>query len=263
MRHLLSALNLLILLGAVLAVVAVTGKDPGAVTVTWQGWDASSTAATAAIGAIIALALAFYLGQFFSWLSRLPATIRNWFRPAPPKPELLLLVRALSHHDVGDAKTTTRLLEKANPRPEEEALEGYARLHAGLADPVEIDRWLGDGSLGPLAALVKARHAAAARQWQAVRACTIEALNRFGKLPALQALHLKALLNLGDTAAATAFLPQLRANLPQAQWPLIETAVKGPSALGAARLDNPWYKAFQAWLDTDDAQIPAAPVKGR
>jgi uncharacterized protein HemY len=258
MRNVLGALNLLVLLAAVLAVVAVTGHNPGTVKVTWLGWDADTTAASAAVGAIIALTVAFYLGQFVSWVMRLPRIIGNWFRPAPPKPELHNLVRALAHHAAGDGKTATRLIEKANPRTEEEALETYARLVAGLADPVEIDTALADSALGPLAALVAARQAAAQGNWTLVAALTGEALGRFGKLPALQALHLKALLNTGETSAAVAFLPQLRAHLPVAQWPLLETAVKGPSALNAPRLDNPWYKTFQAWLATDDAQIPPA-----
>lgn len=257
MNAFLNALNLLILLAAILGAVMITGKDPGTFRMVWLGWEAESTAAVAMVGLLIIAVAFFYLGQFFSWLRRLPAIVRGWFRAGPPKSELSTLLHALSLHAVGDTKTAAKLVEKANPRPEEELLEAFARLRLNLADPIEGDGHTADPVLGPLAAFARARQEATLNNWAAVRDITKAALDRFGKLPHLQTLHLKALLNLGETAAANQFLPHLRSTVPPPVWPLLDMAVKGPTATTAAGLGHPWFATFHAWLATPQAPLPA------
>ncbi|MCP5405637.1 MAG: heme biosynthesis protein HemY [Pseudomonadaceae bacterium] len=259
MRAFIGAVNLLILLAVILAVVLMTGEDPGQLTVVWHGWDMQTTAAIAAVAVMMLLALAFYLGQFVSWLARLPATIRGWFRPAPPKHEMPRLLEAMAHHAVGDDKTAAKLLAKANPRSEEELLEAFARLQLGETDPVELERWVADPHIGPYAALVKAQHAATSQNWELVRTTTETALKQFGKLPALQILHLKALMNSDNQTAAINFLPLLRSHVPAKLWPLLNMAVRGPTSTNAAELDNPWFKTLSHWLSTPRATLPQVP----
>lgn len=261
MNAFLSFINVLIVLGAILAIVLITGEDPGHLTLAWQGWQAETTAAVAAITAIIVAVLAFYLGQFFSWLVRLPSHISSWFRPAPPKAELATLLRAMALYEAGDTRTATRLLEKVNPRPEEEALEGFARLHLGLADPAETERWSDHPALGPLAALAKAQSAATQSNWLLVKNTCDAALTRFGKLANLQLLLLKAQLNLNESATNT--LRDLKSTIPQHAWQLLDAAVRGPNTLTAAQLDNPWFSQFQHWLTTAEAPLPYAPQTTR
>lgn len=256
MNTFLNFLNLLIILGAILAAVMIADQDPGAIRAVWLGWEAESTVVRVLIGLLIVAVTFFYLGQFFSWLRRLPALIGGWFRPAPPKAELATLLHALSLHAVGDGKTAAKLVEAANPRPEEEQLENFARLTLGLADPIETESLAADPVLGPLAALARARQEAAANNWAAVRDATKAGLDRFGKLPHLQTLHLKALLNLGETSAASQFLPGLRSNVPANVWPLLDMAVKGPNPTTAAGLGHPWFTTFRAWLATPRAPLP-------
>lgn len=256
MNTFLNALNALILLAVLLAGVMVAGDDPGTFNMVWQGWQAETTAANAVVGFLIALAVAFYLGQFFAWLRRVPAIVRGWFRPAPPKPEMATLLHALSLHAAGDTKTAAKLVEAANPRPEEELLEAFARLRLGLADPIEAEGHAADAALGPLAAMARAKQEAALNNWATVRDVTKTALDRFGKLPNLQTLHLKALLNLGETSAASQFLPHLRTTVPAAMWPMLDMAVKGPTPTTAAGLGHPWFATFQAWLATPQAALP-------
>lgn len=259
MKTLLNAFNLLILLALVLGVVLVTGEDPGSLQLDWQGYTVQTTAAIAMVALMFLLALAFYLGQFISWLVRLPATIRGWFRPAPPKRELPKLVQALGLAAAGDDKTSRKLVEKANPHADEELLEAFARLQLELADPVELERWNDDPHLGPYAALVKSRHAASQQNWELVATTTRHALDKFGKLPALQILHLKALMNGKDPSAATNYLPTLRSHVPAKLWPLLDMAVRGPSTTTAAELDNPWFQTFSDWLATADTTLPTVP----
>jgi hypothetical protein len=256
MNAFLNALNLLILLAAILGAVMIAGKDPGTFHLVWLGWEAQSTAAVAMVGLLIISTAFFYFGQFFSWLRRLPALVRGWFRPAPPKPELATLLHALSLHAVGDTKTAAKLVEAANPRPDEELLEDFARLRLNLADPIEAQDLTAHPVLGPLAALARAKQEASNNNWATVRDVTKAALDRFGKLPHLQTLHLKALLNLGETSAANQFLPHLRSNVPTTLWPLLDIAVKGPTTTTAAGLGHPWFNSFQLWLASPQAPLP-------
>lgn len=256
MNALLGALNMLILLGVVLAAVWLAGADAGQFTLVWRGWEITTTAAIATIGLLITLTLAFYLGQFISWLSHLPATIRNWFRAAPPQPELPRLVEVLSLIMADDIKGATRLLDKTNPQIAEEPLEAYARLTLGLTDPTELDRWVENPHLGPYASLVKAQQAAAQNNWELARITTQKALDKFGHLPAHQILHLKALLNVGDTNRARTFLGNLRNHVPAPLYSLLDMAIKGPTSSTAAKLDDPWFTAFRLWLPTPSIVFP-------
>lgn len=263
MNALLGAINALILLAVVLAIVWVTGRDPGQLSLTWQGTEYITTAAFAAIAGFIGLTLAFYLGQFISWLSRLPATIRGWFRPAPPKPELARLVEVLSLAMSDDLKQASKLLDKVNPKPEEEVLEAFARLQLGLTDPAELERWVANPHLGPYASLTKAQLAATQANWELAKVATQQALESFGKLPAHSILHLKALLNLGETAKAQAFLGTVRPYVSQAQYALLDMAIQGPTSTTAAKLDDPWFAAFQQWLKTASVTVPDVPPAKR
>lgn len=256
MNTLLNFINLLIFLAAILAAVMIADQDPGTIHAVWMGWEADSTVVRVLIGALIFAVTFFYLGQFFSWLRRIPSIVRGWFRPAPPKPELATLLHALSLNAVGDSKTASKLVEAANPRPEEELLESFARLRLGLADPIEADGLTADPVLGPLAVQARAKQEANTNNWATVRDVTKSGLDRFGKLPNLQTLHLKALLNLGETSAASQFLPSLRSNVPSNVWPLLDMAVKGPTPTTAAGLGHPWFATFQAWLATPQAALP-------
>ncbi|MFZ2587323.1 MAG: heme biosynthesis HemY N-terminal domain-containing protein [Alphaproteobacteria bacterium] len=266
MTSLLNALNVLILLALVLGVVWLTGQDAGTLTLTWHGWELSTTAAIGAIALLILLALTFYLGQFVSWLARFPGTLRNWFRAAPPKPELPRLVQALSLSMAEDTQAARTLLTKLNPLPHEEVLEAFARLHEGIADLAELESWLDNPHVGPYASLVKAQHAAGQANWALVRTTTQAALDMFGKLPAHHILHFKALLNLGETAKASQYFTNLRSAVPAPTLALVDVALRGPTPTTAAKLDDPWFALFQHWLTTPSISMPhAAPQtpKGR
>lgn len=87
MNNLLNALNLIVILLLFLGIAIISQHDAGHVTLTWLGWEIQTSVIVLLVTGLIGMTVAFYVGQFTSWLLRRPAAMLAWFKGFIPSPK--------------------------------------------------------------------------------------------------------------------------------------------------------------------------------
>jgi uncharacterized protein HemY len=258
MSGLIRALVVLALLAAAVALVALSGQNPGQVSVTYGGLKMETTVPVAAALLALSWGIAFYLGQLLTWLARLPRTLRDMATGRGSRTTLQGLAEGYAAAFLGLAREATRAVSRVSPSPAEAPLVQLLGIRLGTIPAATLARWQGDALLGAPASLELAHRAAVAGDWGAVKAASAQGLGQAPTSPRLLFLHFKALLNLGETAAAADLLPSLRPHLTSSIAKKLEVVVRGPLAPDAAppQLRHPWYPAFQHWLTNATEQLP-------
>ncbi|HEX2859196.1 MAG TPA: heme biosynthesis HemY N-terminal domain-containing protein [Alphaproteobacteria bacterium] len=258
MSRLLRALTVLALLAAAVALVALTSQYPGKVTVTYGTFSAETGLAVAAAVLALLLGIAFYLGQLLTWLRRLPRTIRDMASGRHKQSTLQALAEGYAAQFLGLTREANRAVSRTNPTASEQTLVNLLGIRLGTTPAATLSRWQADALLGAPASLELARRAVLAADWPAVKATTAAGLAQSPHSPRLLFLHLKALLNTGETAAAADLFPSLRPHVSSSVAKKLEIILNcslNPDA-NTAGLKSSWYTAFQQWLTNASEQLP-------
>lgn len=258
MIRLLRALTVLALLAAAVALVAITTQYPGKVTLSYGTFSAETSLAVAAAALALLLGLAFYLGQLLTWVRRLPRAIRDLATGRHKQSTLQALAEGYAAQFLGLTREANRAVSRTNPAAGEQALVNLLAIRLGTTPAATLVRWQPDALLGAPASLELARRAALNADWPAVKTATGAGLSQSPNSPRLLFLHLKALLNTGETAAAADLFPSLRPHVSSSVAKKLEIILGGslnPDA-NTAGLKSPWYTAFQQWLTNAAEQLP-------
>ena len=253
------ALALITLLAFMLFAAGLKDVDPGMVQIDWQEWQLEAPGSVVVIGLLLLLVVAYFFGELVSWLRHLPGRLAAFVSGRNQHTTLALLAEAQAASMLGETKRANKALAKAKPSEQEAALHTLLRINHHM-NAAELVKYQGNAVFGAPASLVLARLAVADADWRAVKDHTAAGLMLAPESPRLLALHLKALVNLGETGAAEALLPELQRILSKPTMPLLTSVLKPAGT--PVQPNHPWYKAFTQWLGTSSEIIPEADLYG-
>lgn len=260
MSSLLRALTVLLLLAAAVVLVALGTQNPGHVTVTYGSSQVEVSLAVAAAVLALLLGVMFYFGQLIHWLGRVPTMIHDLATGRHKQSTLQTLAEGYAAAQLGLAREASRAANRLNPSPTEASLANLLAIRLGTTPAATLSRWQTDPLLGAPASLELAHRAALNTDWPAVKTATAKGLELSPNSPRLLFLHLKALLNLNENAAAADLFPALRPHLTSGTAKKLEVVLGGSlnPDVSSPGLKSPWYAAFQQWLTNSAEQIPEA-----
>jgi hypothetical protein len=259
MDYALRAILIVALVALMAFLLAHVGQVPVPVTLQWGTLSLSTTAPVAATIILFLVLVIFYIGQFSLWLFNLPASIAEAFSHRKRRSSMESLTQAFSALAAGDAASARKFSQ--NIKLEEASgpaanLATLLALHLNQLGSLEAEKHLNNPTIGPAIALHLTRQAAAAGNWAEVLRLSETGLRLLPKHPAFTVLHFKALVNLGNPAAAKA-VGSVKHLLTRNQVTLLTALLDGPTALNARPvLDNPWVRALQAWFPTASETFP-------
>lgn len=253
------ALIVLVMAGA----TAARGPD-GVVTLAW-GDLSVETSVPVVLGLLTALlVVAYYLGQLVYWLGGLPSMIRALRGQRKRQATMDKLVAVLVAQRLGKTREAGRLMQAVMPQADEEDLVTVVKLLLDRVAGPEALELQGHETYGALASLSLAHKAADAQDWAGVRDHSRRGLEQAPDSPRLLLLHMKALLNLGESASARALLPQLKGQIEPQAYALLGEVIDAETSpeKGVALTQKPWVVAFRTWLGTAAEEMPAVPGQG-
>ncbi len=253
-------MSLLFFMCSLLGFMVVTQGYEGAVTASYGDIAYTLTLTHAVTYGVLLVLGCLYLGQFIGWLGGMASRLRG----EKAKHGLALVTDAWAQNLLGNTQAANKLLNEAQPKLShtEQPLADLLRSQT-TDEETTLQAMAGSGNTGAVIHMRMALLAAARENWNEAKLHTTQGLAQNQTSPYLQMLHLKALLNTNDMAAAAALLPNLKPMVGTKTWSLLQRAVKGPAAQGKnienqAPLSHPWLKTFKSWLGTTSVKLPEA-----
>jgi uncharacterized protein HemY len=253
------ALALITLLAFMLFAAGMKDVDPGMVVLNWREWELEAPGSVVAIALLLLMTVAYFFGELVGWLRRLPSRLAAFVSGRNQHSTLALLAEAQAASMLGETKKANKALAKAKPSEQEAAVHTLLRISHHMSAG-ELVKYQGNAVFGAPASLALARLALAENDWRGVKDHTAAGLTLAPESPRLLALHLKALVNLGESSAAEALLPELQRTVSKPTLPLLASVLKPAGT--PVQPNHLWYKAFTQWLGTSSEIIPEAHLYG-
>lgn len=253
-------MSLLFFMCSLLGFMVATQGHEGAVAVSYGELFYTLPFTHAVTYGVLLVLGCLYLGQFIGWLGGLAARLRG----EKAKHGLALVTDAWAQNLLGNTQAANKLLNEAQPKLShtEQPLADLLRSQT-TDEETTLQAMANSGNTGAVVNMRLAILAAARENWKTAQVHTTQGLAQNSASPYLQMLHLKALLNTNDMAAAAALLPGLKPLVGPKTWSLLQLAVKGPAAQSKntetpTPLNHPWLKIFKSWLGTTSVKLPEA-----